>query len=84
MFLSSAFLSFYIPLIRILAFLQFIFYILAASYPIFFQNIKGFKSMRKITSLAYYFCIGNYGTLLGLIDLIKGKKIAKWEPLKTD
>jgi len=84
MFLSSMFLSFYIPLIRILVFLQFVFYILALSYPIVFQNIKGFKFVKRITSLAYYFCLGIYGTLLGLIDFIRGKKVVKWEPFKAD
>ncbi len=83
-FFSSMFLSFYYPFIWIVVFLQFIFYILAFSYPIFFRNIKGFKFMKRITSLAYYFCLGNYGTLLGLIDFIRGKKVVKWEPLKTD
>jgi biofilm PGA synthesis N-glycosyltransferase PgaC len=84
MFLSSIFLSFHIPFIRILVFLQFIFYILAFSYLIVFQNVRGFKFMKRITSLAYYFCLGNYGTLLGLIDFIRGKKVVKWEPFKAD
>jgi poly-beta-1,6-N-acetyl-D-glucosamine synthase len=84
MFLSSVFLSFYIPLIRILVILQFVFYILAFSYLIVFHNIKGFKFIKRITSLAYYFCLGNYGTLLGLIDFIRGKKVVKWEPFKAD
>jgi poly-beta-1,6-N-acetyl-D-glucosamine synthase len=84
MFFSSVFLSFYIPLIRILVFLQFVFYILALSYPIVFQNIKGFIFVKRITSLAYYFCLGNYGTLLGLIDFIRGGKVVKWNPFKAD
>jgi hypothetical protein len=32
--------------------------------------------------LIFYFCIGNYGTLMGLLDFILGRKITKWEPIK--
>lgn len=63
--------------------IQLAFYTLALSYWIFLQHTR-FRGIIKIASLAFYFCIGNYGTLLGLFDFFMGKKITKWNPLKTD
>jgi len=34
----------------------------------------------KAGSVAFYFCLGNYGTLLGLADFLRGRKISKWDP----
>ena len=83
-FLSSMVLSLYDPFVKIVLFFQIIFYTLAFSYGTFFYSIKGFSLVKRITSVAYYFCVGNYGTLMGLIDFIMGRQIVKWEPLKTD
>ncbi|MDP8219075.1 MAG: glycosyltransferase [Candidatus Theseobacter exili] len=46
-------------------------------------NIKN-KYVYKLCSYTYYFCIGNYGMLLGSIDFFKGIKISKWNPVKGD
>ena len=27
---------------------------------------------------------GNIGTLMGLIDFLRGRRIEKWDPIKTD
>jgi len=32
---------------------------------------------------AFYFCIGNLGTLLGLADFLRGKETVRWEPRKS-
>ncbi len=39
---------------------------------------------RKLASFPYYFFLGNYGTLLGLLDFLRGRRIGKWDPVKTD
>ena len=82
--LSSLFLSLYHPLFRGILVVQIVFYLLAVLYPVFFRHISNPKTAGKFSSLAYYFCLGNYGTLLGLIDFVMGKEIVKWEPIKTD
>lgn len=83
-FFSSLYLSFYNSVIKIFFILQIIFYILALLHWVLLKNISGLKLIKRITSLSLYFCIGNFGTLLGVIDLLMGKKITKWEPLKVD
>jgi hypothetical protein len=83
-FFSSMGLSFSTPLMRIFLFLQVAFYLLAASSPVLSRHARGLRGVKKLASLTYYFCIGNYGTLLGLIDFLRGKQITKWQPLKTD
>jgi len=34
---------------------------------------------RKMT-LVYYFCLGNWGTLLGLCDFLAGRRVTRWKP----
>jgi hypothetical protein len=29
-----------------------------------------------------YFCVGNYGVGLGVIDFLRGKRISRWDPVK--
>lgn len=77
LFFSSGYLSFYSPRITMFLSLQIAFYGLACSYVVC-QRISCSKILRKITSLAYYFCIGNYGTLLGLFYFFTGRQITKW------
>ncbi len=59
---------------------QFLFYGCAL-----FFSILGWKSPTtlpgKVASAASYFLLGNVGTLLGLIDFLRGKAPAKWEPV---
>ncbi len=84
LFISSLFLSFYNMIFKIVLFPQIGFYFVAFSYWIFFQHIPSLKIVRRISSLVYYFCLGNYGTLLGLFDFLMGRQIVKWKPVKTD
>lgn len=82
-FLSSLYLSSYNLFIKVVLLMQIFFYIIALSYVVLFQYISSLTLIRKATSVAFYFCIGNYGTLVGLIDFLRGRKIEKWEPLKN-
>jgi hypothetical protein len=84
LFISSLFLSFYNMIFKIVLFPQIGFYFVAFSYWILFQHIPSLKIVRRISSLVYYFCLGNYGTLLGLFDFLMGRQIVKWKPVKTD
>ncbi len=77
-FFSSLFLSFSVPQIEAFLFLQIAFYCFAFSYTVLFRRISCFRVLRKMTSSAYYFCIGNYGTLLGLFCFFTGKQVTKW------
>ncbi len=36
-----------------------------------------------LASVAYYFCVGNLGTLLGLADFLRGREAVKWDPVKA-
>ncbi|MGL1931972.1 MAG: glycosyltransferase [Desulfotalea sp.] len=49
--------------------------------------LKREKSLPILTSklgmLWHYFCLGNVGTLLGVCDLIRGRKYIKWNPIST-
>ncbi len=40
--------------------------------------------IHRAASTLLYFCVGNYGTLLGLGDFVSGRKVARWEPRKSD
>lgn len=38
--------------------------------------------LRSLCKAWYYFCLGNVGTLLGVIDLMRGATYSKWDPVK--
>ena len=60
------------------------FYLSALLYSLR-QKKKGLlKLEQRIGSLTFYFCVGNVGTLLGVIDYISGKRISQWQPVKSD
>lgn len=80
---SSITLSSYNYFIKVFLYLQLGFYVLALSYWIVLRHIPQLKAINRIPSLAFYFCLGNYGMLLGVFDFLRGKKIIKWEPLKA-
>jgi cellulose synthase/poly-beta-1,6-N-acetylglucosamine synthase-like glycosyltransferase len=84
LFLSSGVLGLYNLWIRLIWFLQLGGYTLAFFYPLSLKTSEELKYFRKVASIAYYFCVGNYGTLLGLLDFLSGRKVTKWEPVKTD
>lgn len=78
LFLSSAVLSPCCMIVKTVLAMQTAFYLLALLYVILFQHLPKIKLITKISSLSFYFCVGNYGTLLGLIDFFSGKRTTKW------
>ena len=83
-FLSTFLLAFEKPLMRGFVFAQLLFYGLGLSR----LSVKKMrrspskpKLLERIADVFSYFCIGNYGTLLGLISFLSRKKIEKWEPV---
>ena len=45
-------------------------------------KLKNNNPAAKLLSAWSYFCIGNAGTLLGIIDFLGGKKYSKWDSVK--
>ncbi len=84
LFLSSIILSRYSKAIELFLYLQVIFYFIALLYGFVLQHLPKLGIINRIPSLAFYFCIGNYGMLLGVIDFLRGRQVTKWEPLKTE
>lgn len=79
---TSLHLAFYYKLAIAMLALQLAFYALACSYPL----LERWRSnpLRKLGSTAFYFCLGNYGTLMGAVDFIRGHEISQWDPVKRD
>ncbi len=42
------------------------------------------RPVRKVIELLSYFCVGNAGTLLGIIAFVNGETVEKWNPVKSD
>jgi len=81
--LSTACLAFFFLPAALLLLLQLGFYAVALSHPLV-HFLPDDNRIRKTASVAWYFCVGNYGTLLGLMDFLLGRKTTKWEPEKSD
>jgi len=66
--------------------LQIVGYGIGLTFPVY-ENVQSHNMLaeiiRKISSFLFYFSVGNLGTLLGFIDFLCGRKIEKWEPLKS-
>ncbi|MCK5602363.1 glycosyltransferase [Candidatus Pacearchaeota archaeon] len=77
-FLSTLFLSLRSEVMLVILILQLVFYGTALLYPL------TAKRSPKLVSLITYFILGNYGTFLGIIDFLTGKRITKWIPIKSD
>jgi len=63
------------PWILALGLLQLGLYSLAAIHPLLGEHSR----LRPASGLAYYFCLGNYATLLGLLDYLRGRRPERWE-----
>ncbi len=59
------------------------FYAVALAYPAV-ARVVSHRAILSLASLPFYFCVGNYGTLLGLADFLMGRRVTKWNPRKTD
>jgi cellulose synthase/poly-beta-1,6-N-acetylglucosamine synthase-like glycosyltransferase len=47
------------------------------------RRLAPFERLGLASALAYYFCLGNVGTLLGVIDFVRGQVTVKWDPVKN-
>ena len=77
---SSIYLSLHLTGVRYLLAAQLLFYGLALSH----SRLAPIKTLGKIAGRAFYFCLGAWGSLLGVVDFVRGRFIEKWEPVKTD
>jgi cellulose synthase/poly-beta-1,6-N-acetylglucosamine synthase-like glycosyltransferase len=66
---------------RVMLFLQLGFYGLALLHPVLGR--ARIPLLGTLASVAYYFCVGNLGTLLGLTDFLRGREATKWDPIKA-
>jgi cellulose synthase/poly-beta-1,6-N-acetylglucosamine synthase-like glycosyltransferase len=82
-FVSTAVLSAFHPAAAVLLILQSGFYTVALAYPAL-ARIASKGALERAASVPFYFCVGNYGTLLGLADFVMGRRVARWDPRKTD
>ncbi len=46
------------------------------------EFLKAFAPVRKVISVITYFVLGQVGTLLGVFDFLRGKKIDRWVPVQ--
>lgn len=85
LFISSIFLSKTHIFFMSIALGQTVFYLFAAIHPFMrlsHSTSKIYNMLAQLTEIAYYFVIGNLGTLLGLIAFIRGKKIIAWRTVE--
>ncbi len=40
--------------------------------------------LQRWSEVAFYIAVGQYGTMLGVIDFLFGRSVTKWDPVKTD
>ena len=53
-----------------------------AAWSIMGGKLRTPRLLTKCSEAALYFCVGNLGTLLGIMDVLKGKQPLKWDPKK--
>jgi glycosyltransferase involved in cell wall biosynthesis len=80
---ASALLAPHHPAAALLLVLQAAFYTAAASYPVLTALGAG-GSVLRAAELPFYFCVGGWGTLLGLADFLRGRSEVRWDPKKSD
>lgn len=44
----------------------------------------GRRPLGRLASHAHFFVLGQYGTLLGVLDFLTGRRVVKWDPVKMD
>ncbi len=55
---------------------------LAALHPLLFRQSSRPGRLGKLSATAFYFIIGNLGTLLGVFDFLLGRTAVRWDPEK--
>jgi cellulose synthase/poly-beta-1,6-N-acetylglucosamine synthase-like glycosyltransferase len=68
------------PVLWAVVALQLAFYGLALSHLVLRARLA---PLGGPASVAYYFCVGNLGTLLGFLDFLRGREAIKWDPIKA-
>ncbi len=84
MLISSACLSMAVPFFWGVIFaLQVGFIAVAALFPLLrkWRCIQG-RPWQGLLAAAFYFCVGNLGMMLGVVDFIGGRRYVKWTPRK--
>lgn len=81
--ISTAFLAIESPVMLLFLVLQVIFIAMALAYPMLERLPFRFSVLSKVSSLAFYFSLGNMGTLMGVLDFFSGHKPVRWDPKKT-
>jgi len=79
---SSALLSFEHAAARMFLAAQASFFLLAMTYPL--ARLVNVRSIEKLSSTAFYFCVGNIGSFLGVMDFLRGRRVVQWNPVKQD
>ncbi|MBU2552541.1 MAG: glycosyltransferase [Proteobacteria bacterium] len=64
--------------------LQLACYGLALAHPVLNRFGWSWRPLDRVSGAAFYFCVGNIGTFLGLMDFLRGRQVVKWQPAKTD
>jgi len=64
--------------------LQACFYGFGCVHWLFLKKITDGTILGKLGDVVFYFCAGNYGTLLGILDFVTGKRLTRWNPIKHD
>lgn len=80
---SSLVLSFSRPWIVPLLAAQLAFYWLGLSSPLLGGSASR-HLLGRAARVAYFFLVGQYGMMLGVLDFLTGRSVAKWDPVKTD
>lgn len=82
-FVTSATLAHASIIVRMFFFLQCAFYAAALYFPLGALLGFGARIFQKVSALAFYFVVGNFGTLLGIVTFLRGTPLVKWDPVKT-
>ncbi len=84
LFVSNASIAISSKFFTFLFILHSLFYFQAVAYHLkIISSLSLLPPFGKLISTSYYFCLGNWGTLLGVLDILKGKQISKWHPKKV-
>lgn len=84
LFVSNASIAISSKFFTFLFILHSLFYFQAVAYHLkIISSLSLLPPFGKLISTSYYFCLGNWGTLLGVLDILKGKQITKWHPKKV-
>ena len=81
---GSAVLSVHSVCATVLLWAQIAFYAFALAGWVLYRLTWTCGAATQFFAVAFYFCVGNVGTLLGVIDFLCGKRYVTWEPVKDE